>query len=51
MIGVEDVINLKMLAHPLNWAIVLVVVLMAAFAMKETKQLISGGGCGCDGNA
>ena len=46
MTGLDDVINVRMLSHPINWAIVLIVVLIGSFALREIRTAVVGG-CAC----
>lgn len=42
-----ELINLKMLSHPMNWFLVWIVILIASFAYKEIHRGL--GGCDCGG--
>jgi len=44
----DHIINLRLMAHPLNWGIVWIVVFIASFAVRELHEGIKGGeDCGC----
>jgi hypothetical protein len=44
----DNVINLKMMSHPINWLLIWVALLVAGFAWKEVHQGLSDRSCGCN---
>jgi hypothetical protein len=41
-----EIINLKMMMHPMNWLIVWIVLLIASFAFKEIHNGVTNAGAG-----
>jgi len=44
----DGVVNFQMMKHPVNWAVVWIVLLIAAFAWHEGHKFVSGGSCDCN---
>lgn len=43
----DRIINLPLLAHPLNWGIVISVLLLTGYAFTVIVEAVHGNGCNC----
>ena len=45
------IINIPLISQPLNWGIVLAVLLLAGWALTVTAEAMGAGNCGCNVNS
>lgn len=44
---IDRIINLRLITNPINWGIVLAVLLLMSYALMTVAEAANGGRCGC----